>query len=85
MKLAAIHPDATAHCFLCRWSFKMPFKRRVVRGEAQEVSPQERAKLLEEVVVGHLREAHDRLLLSKDERPPDDEGMPGKVYYLGRR
>lgn len=82
MKLAVITPDAAAQCLLCSWRYKAPTKRR--KGQ-EELTLQERLRLLEENTMAHLRHGHDRLLLTKEELPAVEEGKLGVTYYVGRR
>lgn len=82
MKLAMITPSAIAHCTLCRWQWKAPTKKR----KSQEpLTMEERFKVLEENILAHLRDAHGRILVHREELEPVEEGLMGKVYYHGRR
>ena len=81
MKLALITPDGLAQCLVCRWTWKAPSKKR----KGGELALPERLKVLEENLLAHLRYSHDRMLHTKEEQPTKEEGVPGKIYYHGRR
>lgn len=80
MKLAVITPDYTASCLICTWKWKVPARKK--KGE---LSPEDRVRILEQNVLAHLRDAHDRIMLIKDVDEPKEEGVMGKIYYSGRR
>lgn len=85
MKLAMVTPDAVAHCFLCQWQYRAPLRKRKKSGEKEELSLQDRSKVIETNVLYHLREVHGKMLLTKEEFSPTEEGLLGKTYYNGSR
>lgn len=84
MKLAAITPDAIAQCYLCRWAYKAPLRKRKKLGKPEELTLEDKRKVLEEIIIYHLRSAHDKMLLTKEELPAE-EGLLGKTYFNGSR
>lgn len=87
MILALVSPDGVATCTCCAWQWKVPGKPlRKGKGKFQavrELTLAERLKLLEEQVLAHLRDQHDRLMLTRHELATGGE-FP-KVMYEGRR
>lgn len=86
MKLAMITPDGIAHCLCCTWQLKAPSKRRVRHGTTHDLTTSERQAYLEQSILSHLRDSHDRMLVTRDTCPrdPDVVGLD-KVFYNGRR
>lgn len=84
MKLATISPNAVAECLLCQWKFVAPSRKRK-KGTSEPLSQEERVTILEQNILAHLRDVHDRLMLTKDEIPSQEKGCLGKIYYNGRR
>lgn len=88
MKLAMTTPDGIAHCLLCSWQQYIARKRKNRRTKEEvEVSPQERSEALEKAVLAHLRDCHDRVMLTREEvvsKNQEEAPLP-KVYYHGRR
>lgn len=84
MRLAMVQ-NGEVQCLLCSWRYKAPTKKRKRLGQAEELTLVQRLKLLEENILSHLRYGHDRLLLTKEETLPEEEGLMGRIYYNGRR
>lgn len=87
MKLAMTTHDGTAHCLLCPWQQRIASKRKNRRTKEEvEVSPQERGEALEKAVLAHLRDCHDRVMLTKEQVASKNQEEPlPKVFYHGRR
>ena len=81
MKLALVE-NGVASCLVCSWHYKAPASRKNWKSKQEEqLSPEERATLLEKVTLAHLRTNHDRLMLSKEELGKEKN----RTYYCGRR
>lgn len=87
MRLAMLDPAGTGRCLLCKWDWKCPsHKRGKVKGTLVLLSKEEKTALLEERILAHLRDSHDRVMLIKEEPEMREklEGMLQKAYYNGR-
>lgn len=85
MKLAIINPDGSAKCTVCTWSWKVGNKRKKKGCPDRILTPEERFNILELNILAHLRDAHDRVLVTRDVFDPPSEGSLSKAYYNGQR
>lgn len=85
MKLATIRPDGTAHCFLCRWSYRVStMKKDREQNKKVEIPLEDRRKYLEKAVLEHLHLVHDKMLITR-EGDVLNESSQKPAYYHGRR
>ncbi len=91
MLLAVTSHDGSARCVLCTWEWKVPIHRREGRQKVL-MGKEERQKLLEESLLHHLKAFHDRIMITKEEKPLEDteikmdEGsLFPRAQYFGRR
>lgn len=85
MRLALINHNAEAKCAVCTWSWRCPSKRKKKGQPDQILSSEERFKILEQNVLAHLRDAHDRILVTKEEFPPGEDDQIKRAHYNGQR
>lgn len=93
MKLAMIDSSGVGRCLICSWDWKVPSHRRG-KGRGLKtlilLTKEERVKLLEERILAHLRDTHDRIMLIREEVVPrvinafEDSSQFRKTYYCGR-
>jgi hypothetical protein len=84
MKLASISAEAVATCLCCGWEQKPPMLRLVHSTRKKEEIPlSKKIELAEQSVLAHLRDAHDRLMLTKEKIDLGEEGV--RLDYHGRR
>lgn len=84
MKLAAINSDGVAQCLICSWNWKSPSKRRK-KNIVEDLTTEDKIKLLEQNILAHLRDVHDRFLLTRERLNSTEDGDIPKIYYNGRR
>jgi hypothetical protein len=85
MKLAFVTPDGIANCLLCRWQEKPPLFHSVLidgKRKKEELTREKKVELAQQSLIVHLRDAHARLMLEKQEQQLGEEGT--KIEFHGR-